>query len=112
MPSRSTRTRGAWDDKPPNDVKIAKIDDQWAVFVVENGKLAERRFHTEPFAKSFAEGQRLRLKLKSVAQEIPAALIEHNPEIDRRAEIDKFLLEDAIRRRSKLVRKPVRGRER
>jgi hypothetical protein len=49
--------------KGGTDVRLEKIDGEWAVFVVEGGKTIQKMFETQRFAKSFADGQRLRLGL-------------------------------------------------
>ena len=42
-------------------VSIEHIDGQWAVQVLEAGKVTQRLFETEEYARNFAAGQRLRL---------------------------------------------------
>jgi hypothetical protein len=48
---------------PPNDVRIEKLDGEWTVFVFEDSETTQKTFETEQFAKSFADGQRMRLGL-------------------------------------------------
>ncbi len=48
---------------PANDVRVERLDGEWAVQIVENGKVTQRLFETEQFAKNFANGQRFRLSL-------------------------------------------------
>lgn len=45
-----------------NSVLIEHIDGQWAVQIVEDGKVSQQ-FETEQFAQNFAAGQKVRLKL-------------------------------------------------
>lgn len=49
-------------DQRQNGVSVEHIDGQWAVQVVENGKVFQRLFETEEFAENFAAGQRARLR--------------------------------------------------
>jgi len=93
--------------KSQNDVRLAELDGAWAVYVTENGKTEEKKFDGEAFARNFATGQLLRLGLKAI--NAGAAKTAGGPNT-RQAELDKWLLEDAKRRRSMVKTKPVRGR--
>lgn len=51
------------DGERPNGVAIEWIDGQWAVQVIEAGKVTQRLFETEGFARNYAAGQAARLGL-------------------------------------------------
>ncbi|TPM96620.1 hypothetical protein FJ977_18685 [Mesorhizobium sp. B2-1-3A] len=49
------------ENTPANDVRVERLDGEWAVQIVENGNVTQRLFENEQFAKNFANGQRMRL---------------------------------------------------
>ena len=51
------------ENTPANDVRVERLDGEWAVQIVENGNVTQRLFENEQFARNFANGQRLRLSL-------------------------------------------------
>lgn len=53
----SPRSRQAAD----NDVLIRRSGKRWVVFVVDHGKVSERKFEREEWAKNYASGQAARL---------------------------------------------------
>jgi hypothetical protein len=47
-------------------VNVERINDRWIVWIVENGDVDEHNFLLEAHARSFAAGQRSRLRLAQV----------------------------------------------
>lgn len=47
----------------PDDVRVERVDRQWAVRVTESGKVTQHLFEAQAMAESFAEAQRTRLGL-------------------------------------------------
>jgi hypothetical protein len=58
------------DHDGPNQaaVEVVEACGEWFVRVVEDGQAHTRSFDQESFALSFAEGQRLRLKLPEIVR--------------------------------------------
>lgn len=52
----------------PDSIEVKAIDGHWTVRLVENGQSRDRDFDIEKHARSFAEGQRARLKLEKPCQ--------------------------------------------
>ncbi len=93
--------------KPANDVRLDGTESGWSVYVTENGKTDHRHFGDEAFARSVATGQQLRLGLKTISEGRPTTPFDPDT---RQADLDKWLLEEAKRRRAQQVRKPLRGK--
>ncbi|RWN47356.1 MAG: hypothetical protein EOS03_13485 [Mesorhizobium sp.] len=55
-------------DDQKNGVRVEPIDGQWAVQIVEDGVTTQQLFDNEEFARSFAAGQGIRLKLNRSGQ--------------------------------------------
>ena len=51
---------------PVTSVEVTKIDTTWNVTIIEAGDKAVKTFSHEPYARSFADGQRVRLGLKII----------------------------------------------
>ena len=49
-------------------VEVVEACGEWFVRVVEDGKATTKSFEIEAFALTFAEGQRIRLGLKTIAR--------------------------------------------
>ncbi|TPJ97426.1 hypothetical protein FJ872_32120 [Mesorhizobium sp. B2-5-9] len=49
-------------------VELAEVSGEWLVRVTENAQELTRSFELESFALSFAEGQRIRLGLRTITR--------------------------------------------
>jgi hypothetical protein len=52
----------------PDSIEVKAIDGHWTVHLVENGQSSDRDFDIEKHARSFADGQRARLKIGNPCQ--------------------------------------------
>jgi hypothetical protein len=60
--------------KDAASVVIAKSCEGWAVTIVERASVNTRTFLIEAYARSFADGQRVRLGIKMAAEELVSEL--------------------------------------
>jgi len=47
----------------PNDVRVERVERQWAVLVAQDGKVTQRLFADQVMAEDFADRERTRLGL-------------------------------------------------
>lgn len=53
-----------------NSVQLVQENDQWVVVIVESGEETRRTFDIEAHARSWADGQRIRLGLSPLGRDV------------------------------------------